>query len=55
MNYKLLLTKYIEHVGEVEGYDFIPKTHGAYEFTEEELEALWECAKYDPEKRQYHE
>lgn len=63
MNYKELLTKYINHVGENEGVDFIPKNIGeknpfgreytAQGFTQEELEALWDCTGWDEEKGEY--
>jgi hypothetical protein len=52
MDYKELLRKYIEHVGESEGVDYIPHTKKEAEqrgyiyrpgsFTDEELEALHE-------------
>lgn len=54
VNYQTLLTKYINHVGMMEGVDFIPRDVGgerwqksAYDFTTEELEALWEIVDWD--------
>ena len=57
IDYKELLAKYIEHVGECEGVDFIPKYKDDEfsGFSNQEIDALWECAKYDPEKRRYYE
>jgi hypothetical protein len=64
IDYKELLKKYIDLVGESEGVDFIPKNVGKPHritgriisddgFSKEELEGLWECAGWDEESGRY--
>lgn len=58
---KALLAKYIDHVSEMEGCDFIPKDIGYTNsygrvttidpFTEEELGVLWEAARWDEKNK----
>lgn len=56
INYKHLLKKYIEHVGDEEGVDFIPKDGWdarTSSFSDDELEVLWDLAGWDPKQRKY--
>ena len=56
VDYKKLLEDYIDLVSGMEGTDFIPKNFfesTGYGFSEEELEALWECAKWDSKEMRY--
>lgn len=51
-----LLAKYINHVGDCEGIDFIPKNYPEIKddgFTQEELDLLWKAAGWNPETRKY--
>lgn len=56
VNHVKLFAKYIDHVGEMEGVDFIPKSDrqiAGTEFSQEELEFLWMLSGWDPEKGEY--
>lgn len=51
-----LFEKYIEHVGEMEGVDFIPKVVSNYShFTSDEIEILHRLTGWDAEQMKYVE
>lgn len=58
IDYEKLLIKYIDHVGEMEGVDFIPKNGvqvRTSDFTEEEIVALWKATGWDNENGRYYQ
>jgi hypothetical protein len=56
IDYKELLIKYIEHVVNVEGEDFIPATERmarGTDFSDDDLDALWALSGWDPKEMKY--